>query len=147
MHYLVRGIVYGVAFAVVEAMFRALCDNDEHGKLVFAPNWRHGHSTWAMLPGSMLGGLYFLEPCYFYCRPFADPAWNLALRLALWPVVIWAIELVWGAFLYYGCNGTRAWHYQGATARCNGFIKLSYYPYWLILGIAVEAWLYWLSEL
>jgi hypothetical protein len=61
----------------------------------------------------------------------------LALRLLLWPLVIWLLEILWGAFLFYGCNRTRAWHYR-ATARFNGFIKLSYYPLWVGFGAVLE---------
>ena len=107
------------------------------GQLRFDPNLK-GRTTWAMVPGSLLGGLYVLEPVYRYVRPFGDFWPDVAVRLLLWPVAIWTIEILWGAFLFYGCNGTRAWLYRGPGARLNGFIKLTLYPMWIPLGVILE---------
>lgn len=137
-HHLIRGLFYGGAFALIEFTFTSLVKEDEAGHVRFAPHGK-GHTTWAMVPGSILGGMYGIEPFYLYVRPFADPWWNLALRLALWPVLIWLIEIVWGWLLFHGCNGTRAWHYKGHGARLNGTVKLSFYPHWVGLGLLVEA--------
>ncbi len=129
--HLARGVFYGAAFALVETLFRCLTDEDADGTVRFRPNLA-GRTTWAMVPGSMLGGLYVLEP-------FHGLVQDRLLRLFLWPLPIWLIEVLWGAFLFYGCNGTRAWHYRGAGARLNGFVKLTYYPLWLGLGAILDA--------
>jgi len=143
--HLVRGTLYGAGFALVELLFTATMKEQEDGSLRFAPDLK-GHTTWAMVPGSMLGGLYVIEPLIIYVRPFPEPWANLALRLLLWPFAIWLIELLWGALLFYGCNGTRAWHYKGLWARCKGFIKLSMVLDWMALGLLCEGLWYGLFQ-
>jgi hypothetical protein len=129
---LLRGLFYGAAFALIETTYNCLTAERPDGTVHFHSNLQ-GRTTWAMVPGSVLGGLYLLEPFYRVLEPVAP----LALRLLLWPLPIWLLEILWGAFLFYGCNGTRAWHYH-ATARFNGFIKLSYYPLWVGFGAVLE---------
>lgn len=127
---IVRGLVYGLGFALIEIIFTTFAKDSDDGGIHFAFG-PLGRTTWIMIPGSILGGTVIIENFYHFTTPFL-------LRVFLWPLVIWLIEILWGGFLFYGCNGKRAWYYEGNSAKINGFIKLSYYPFWLILGLGIE---------
>lgn len=142
--HLIRGLFYGLGFALVETTWTSLFKDSGDGSLRFAPDLK-GHTTWAMVPGSILGGLYGIEPLYLYGEPSSDYTLNMGFRILLFPIVIWLIEIVWGALLFYGCNGTRAWHYKGKWARLNGFVRLDYFIPWLGLGALMEL-LFWLMH-
>ena len=134
---LFMGLFYGCSFFLIESAFLYLTKEDATGNVRFSPGFEK-LSTFAMFPGSVICGLFFFEPFYALVAPFSDPIHNIGLRLLLWPLVVWAFEIFWGAYLFYGCNQTRAWWYRGRSAKLNGFIKFSFYPLWVGLGISLE---------
>lgn len=133
MHYLLRGLAYAIGFAIIEASFRSVTLSIERRKLSFEG------STWAMFVVSIVTGLYIIEPGYWVMTYFGAPFY---LRLLLWPFVIWGVEILSGAWLFYACNQTRAWFYEGRFAYFNGFIELSYYGYWVAMGAGIEYFWY-----
>ena len=65
-------------------------------------------------------------------------------RALLFPLNIWALEIVEGYALIYLYGYNPAWEYRGDDALFHGTIKLSYWRYWLPMGLVLE-YLLWNS--
>jgi hypothetical protein len=93
-----------------------------------------GHQWWCNLFKHFL-----VADCYnFVLSDFSGP-----FRLMLYPVNIWAVELVQDAALRWLHGFNPAWDYRGcAGARFNGAICLEMWPEWLLVGLVFEC-VYW----
>lgn len=74
-----------------------------------------------------------LFPLYFQHVPYT------ALRVVLFPCLIWLLEIMEGYFLMILYNGKNpAWTYVGKWARFNGNINLSFVFSWMACGLILE---------
>jgi len=60
------------------------------------------------------------------------------LRVILYPINIWTLEVVAGYILIFIFGYNPAWEYFGKYAYFSGNIKLDYAVPWIILGLFVE---------
>ena len=60
------------------------------------------------------------------------------LRVILFPLFIWSLEIIEGYVLIFMFGKNIAWTYSGKDAFFNGNIKLGYFKLWLILGVFYE---------
>lgn len=66
---------------------------------------------------------------------YVDP---MALRLILFPLNSWLIEVIEGYFLMHIFGYNPAWTYHGDYILFHGNIKLTYYPPFFIIGLWME---------
>lgn len=141
MDIVVFAIVTASMYALIEFIYTSFFDYDwfkgfsRRGNkyLVFPPQM--GETTWAMVPGSMLCAILFMRPFAIFLTGVSNPTYYYGYQVIFWPCIIWLFEIIFGSYLYYSCNKTRAWEYRGKNARLNGFIKLTYFPAWIFLGM------------
>ncbi|KAF9967157.1 hypothetical protein BGZ70_010557 [Mortierella alpina] len=60
------------------------------------------------------------------------------LRVLLFPLNIWLLEVIQGYTLIYLIGYNAAWTYRGYDAFFHGTIKLAYVHHWLMMGAALE---------
>eukprot|EP00389_Voromonas_pontica_P016424 GDKH01025669.1.p1 GENE.GDKH01025669.1~~GDKH01025669.1.p1 ORF type:complete len:212 (+),score=13.76 GDKH01025669.1:168-803(+) len=95
------------------------------------PKFEMGHTTLAQFWGNVI----CLPVCLLYYHYFfRDPVW----RICLFPLNIWALELVQGYFFLAFFGRNVAWHYVGWDALFNGNIRLAYAIPWMGLGVIIE---------
>lgn len=66
------------------------------------------------------------------------------MRILLFPFNIWIAEIVMGTFMV-NVFGYRIWHYEDALALCNGHITLSFFFYWILMGIFASCY-FWIRD-
>ncbi|KAJ3112579.1 hypothetical protein HDU96_004394 [Phlyctochytrium bullatum] len=144
------GLLVACFFAPIEYLFYMATTEDPNTGAI-EPNWdllsgkgtpREGHTTvYQFAANVFLGGPLF----YFYLEGFkrlsALPWVVVALLRALTvPLLIWTLEIVEGYILIFLYGYNPAWHYYGDDALFHGNVKLSYWKYWLPLGVVAEFW-------
>ncbi|KAG0297358.1 hypothetical protein BGZ96_006737 [Linnemannia gamsii] len=63
---------------------------------------------------------------------------STALRILLFPINIWLLEVIQGYTLIYLIGYNAAWTYRGYDAFFHGTIKMSYVHHWLMMGAVLE---------
>ncbi|KAG0275428.1 hypothetical protein BGZ95_008808 [Linnemannia exigua] len=63
---------------------------------------------------------------------------STALRILLFPINIWLLEMIQGYTLIYLIGYNAAWTYRGYDAFFHGTIKLWYVHHWLMMGAVLE---------
>lgn len=121
-------------FSLIEFTFYTLTVELPNGDIVFRPfdkKCRKGHTTPHQWFANVLT-LPFLLDAYF---AYITSPW---LRILLWPINIWTLEVVQGySFIYlYGYNP--AWMYFGSDALFHGNVKLGYWVFWLPMGVFMQ---------
>ncbi len=118
-------VVAACAFSLIETSWTSLVVD---GKLAC----RLGHTTWMQWWGNVLW-----TPLLLFAYRAALP--SAALRVALMPLNIWALELALGYSFLWLFGRNMAWIYETEDALFHGNIRLFYAPVWIALGLAVEA--------
>lgn len=62
---------------------------------------------------------------------------NNYLRILLFPFNVWLAEMVMGTFML-NVLGYRIWLYDDALALCDNHITLSFFHWWILLGMLVS---------
>ncbi|KAJ3206672.1 hypothetical protein HDU67_008027 [Dinochytrium kinnereticum] len=136
------GLILACLFAPIEYMFYMMTVEDPTTGSV-EPNWgalmgtegnvlRKGHTTvYQFVANVVFAGPIFMA----YYQMFSRVP---GLRGLLIPFTVWALEVVEGHFLMLCYSYNPAWLYTGSDAYLNGTIKLSYWRYWLPLGIILD---------
>lgn len=120
-----RFIIYGIAGWATEVLFTGLGDFIDSGD----PALKARTHFW-MFPITAVACLLMeLVLLHFSGAPFL-------LRAPLHIIVIYAVEYLSGATLYYTMKA-RPWDYSGRGWDVQGFIRLDYAPFWLL-----AAWLF-----
>ncbi|KAJ3012813.1 hypothetical protein HKX48_006070 [Thoreauomyces humboldtii] len=129
-----RTIVAAVTFSGIEYTFYSVSIETVAGDILirpFDPRCRKGHTTWQQFCVNII-----FTPLILDIYMNLVPTWWL--RVALYPINIWLLEIVEGYFLTYLYGYNPAWSYRGNDALFDGNIKLSYAPFWWSLGAVVE---------
>mmetsp|Transcript_29089 Transcript_29089/g.53019 ORF Transcript_29089/g.53019 Transcript_29089/m.53019 type:complete len:215 (-) Transcript_29089:66-710(-) len=120
-----------LAFAVVETTWLSITNEGPDGEVELRRPFALGHSSFAQFWMNILYTPILLQ---FY-RSTISAAW---LRVALFPLNIWLLEVVEGYALIALVGKNIAWSYRGWDAYFDGNIKLLYFFPWLGLGAVVE---------
>ncbi|KAJ3166236.1 hypothetical protein HDU88_003459 [Geranomyces variabilis] len=137
-----RSIVAAAAFSVIEFTFYSVSIETVAGDILIRPfdsRCRKGHTTWEQFFANILYTPLLLEVYPVLIAPW----W---LRIALYPLNIWLLEIVEGYFLTFLYGYNPAWTYRGRDVMFGGNIKLSYAPFWFGLGAVVEVLLPYVGE-
>lgn len=108
-------IIYAIGFGIIETMSRQF---DIH---VLNVTPIHSYTTTHQFLLTMAWTPIMLEH---------KKIKNNILRCLLYPINIYACEIIGGNIIMYSFN-YRAWHYTDKYAMFNGMITLSYYPVWI----------------
>ena len=121
------GVFGATAFSLIETFWTYL----------FAPDGIPGHTTWAQWFANLLYAPILLL-WYPALLPGASSAARI-LRVALYPLNVWLLEIVegYGLMALFGRNV--AWTYEGLPdALFHGNIRLAYAVPWIGMGYALE---------
>lgn len=128
------GLFLAGMFSLCEMSWTSITVETDDGGVVLAPfseNTRDPFTTphQFIINASVIP---FLLPFFYRTIPF------LPLRLVLFPIVSWLMEVFEGYYLklLYGFNP--AWEYKGAFSLFDGNIKLTYYPPFFVIGMWME---------
>ncbi|KDO20181.1 hypothetical protein SPRG_14529 [Saprolegnia parasitica CBS 223.65] len=121
-------------FSCIEFSWYATTTEAANGDLAFTPfaaTCRPGHTTWAQFWANVL---------YTPLLLFTYRAWlpSAFLRVVLFPLNIWLLEIVegYGLMLVFGRN--IAWTYNTPDAYFHNNIRTGFAGLWLLLGLALE---------
>eukprot|EP00971_Amphidinium_carterae_P056221 1109428-Amphidinium_carterae.1 len=120
-----------LAFAVVETMWLSITEERMDGQMQLKRPFAWGHSSFAQFWMNILYTPILLQ----LYRSIISEAW---LRVALFPLNVWLLEIVQGYALIALVGRNIAWSYHGWDSYCHGNIKLLYVFPWLGLGAVVE---------
>ncbi|MGB1216661.1 MAG: putative ABC transporter permease [Saprospiraceae bacterium] len=70
---------------------------------------------------------------------------NIIIRSIIYMIAIFIIEFI-GGFLLDSLTGFCPWDYTGSTWSVMGYIRLDYFPAWMVFGIIVETFYKFVSE-
>jgi hypothetical protein len=131
LHLKVVSLVFSIIYFFIESTWLNISYNSPDGSTSIGWYYRGQFSTFQQ----------------FYCNMLYIPILitlqqaipSAVARIIIFPLQIWLLEIIEGYFLIllYGLNP--AWNYNNqADARFHGLIKLNYWKYWLLMGIAFE---------
>ncbi|GMH92117.1 hypothetical protein TrVE_jg8914 [Triparma verrucosa] len=125
-----------LGFIVIETTWTTIAKEDPatgNVSLTLKPE-KLGHSSFAQFWSNVIWTPMIL---YGY-RSLVANSW---LRVALFPLNIWWLEIVEGYILMFIFGRNVAWEYRGRLAYFHGNITLQYYLPWAFLGGVVQlAW-------
>lgn len=116
--------MYSSTFAIIETIFRQLS------------NYLCGSNDYGYTTLTQYALTFAWTPLFILHKNIG----NSILRIFLFPVNVYSCELIGGSLIWY-FFGYRVWCYYGYFAMFNGFITLSYLPYWIALGL-IEDYVY-----
>lgn len=121
-------------FVIIETVWTTIAHEDPVSGAVSIRGWtgRMGHSSFAQFWANVM----YTPILLFYYRSQID---NPFVRVLLFPLNIWLLEIVEGYVLMFLFGRNVAWEYRGRDAYFHGNIKLQYFLPWLGLGAVVEA--------
>jgi len=129
----IRCLTMASVFAGIEFVFRAVTSTNlpfRNRKNFFHQLYHQGHTTIEQYLVTFFS-IPFINDQYRALLPSA------MLRIALFPLNLWAIEIVAGYYLLKVWQ-RRAWFYEGPHAHCDGLITFAYWHHWLGLGVIHE---------
>lgn len=129
------GLIGALLFVIIETSWVTITTEDNAGNVTIT-GWTGelGHSSYAQFWSNVI----FTPLILFLYRAMVP---NPVLRILLYPINIWLLEIVEGYIIMFLFGRNVAWEYRGADAYCHGNIKLGYTAPWVGLGMAVElAW-------
>jgi hypothetical protein len=130
-----RAVVNAAAFALVEFTFYSVTIQTPEGEVYFRPfskDRRAGHTTWQQFYANILYTPILMDVYYYILADY----WML--RVLLFPINIWLLEIIVGYVLIFLYGYNPAWVYYGKGALFSGNIKLPYAIYWLLFGGVLE---------
>lgn len=130
------GCVGSLVFVIIETLWTTFFHSDIRGKMSFGWKGKFGHSSFAQFWSNII----FTPMMLFQYRYIIH---NSTMRVILFPLNIWWLEIVEGYLLIFLFGKNIAWEYYGWDAYCHGNIKLQFYIPWVCLGLVVESlWIY-----
>ena len=130
------GAVIGAfLFVVIETFWITITTEDDAGNVKIT-GWTGelGHSSYAQFWSNVI----FTPLILFLYRAVVTHPF---LRVILFPVNIWLLEIIEGYVIMFLFGRNVAWEYRGTDAFFHGNIKLGYTIPWVSLGGVVElAW-------
>ncbi len=132
-------VVFFICFGITtEVFFTAIYEFVElwpNGSLKL-----EGHTYIWMAP------IYALIPLLFPIGYKWMKNWNIILRAFMYMIGIFIIEFISG-FLLEQITGTCPWDYTGTSKyEIMGYIRLDYFPAWMIFSIIVEKFLLYIQS-
>ncbi|RKP05086.1 hypothetical protein THASP1DRAFT_33086 [Thamnocephalis sphaerospora] len=130
-----RAIFHAACFSVIEFTFYSVTVEMPNGDIILRPfskDCRAGHTTIQQFFANVFYTPILVD-VYFALMP---DYW--LLRVLLFPINIWLLEVVEGYVLTFLYGYNPAWVYYGHDVFFSNNIKLSYWPYWLMLGGVLE---------
>lgn len=129
-----NSLVYAAGFSIIEFLFTAFHKVDKDGRSVM--NFPHfdflqGHTTWPQFWCNCATLWLFIDI-------YMSNIQSAFLRILLFPLNIWILEILEGYFLIFLYGRNVAWTYEGSDAFFHGNIKLSYWKYWMLLSSCLE---------
>jgi hypothetical protein len=115
-------VIGGLGFMVVETCWTAL----ESGSL------SGGSTTWVQFWANVVYTPILLVV-------YRDLIPSMSLRILLFPLNVWLLEIIVGYALIGMFGRNTAWFYHTSDARCHGNIRLYYLPVWMLFGCLIEA--------
>lgn len=127
------GCVAAVVFVVIETIWTTIAHEDPSTGDVFIRFWNgsFGHSSFAQFWVNVL-----FSPMLLFT--FRSLVHNPMLRVLLFPLNVWWLEIVEGYLIMFLFGRNVAWEYRGRDAFFHGNIKIQYALPWMGLGLAVE---------
>ena len=129
-----NSLVYAAGFSIIEFIFTSFHSADKDGKMKMNfphINLANGHTTWPQFWCNTATLWLFID---YYMQSIPSPI----IRLVLFPINIWLLEVIEGYFLIFLYGRNVAWTYEGSDAFFSGNVKLSYWKYWLMLSGCLE---------
>lgn len=131
-------VVFFICFGITtEVFFTAIYETIE-----FWPdrgNKLEGHTYIWMAP------IYSLIPLLFPLGIKWMKNWHIFFRSIVYMLGIFVIEFISG-FLLHMIIGICPWDYTGDTYSVMGYIRLDYFPAWMIFGVIVEKFYLYISS-
>ena len=136
----VVGMASAILYVLVELSFTTLVDEDpKTGKISI--NWGLrkgvGYSSFAQFWSNVCFAPFMLFGFRYLTSELGLD--NSIARVLLFPFNIWILETITGYFIMFLFGRNVAWEYVGPDAFCHGNIRLFFYPFWVMLGVIVEA--------
>ena len=128
-------VIGALIFVVIETFWLTITTEDDAGNVTIT-GWSGelGHSSYAQFWSNVIFTPLIL---FLYRAVVTHPI----LRVLLFPVNIWLLEIIEGYIIMFLFGRNVAWEYRGADAFFHGNIKLGYAAPWIALGLVVElAW-------
>lgn len=127
------GCVAAIAFIFIETLWTTIAHEDPASGAVSFRGWRgsFGHSSFAQFWANVL----FAPMLLFWYRSLLP---NNILRVVLFPLNVWWLEIVEGYIIMFFFGRNVAWEYRGQDALFHGNIKMQYAILWTGLGLLVE---------
>jgi hypothetical protein len=130
------GLVGALVFVLIETFWLTITSEDADGTVTITgvSSWSLGHSSFAQFWSNVI----FTPLILFAYRSLLTSA---VLRILLFPINIWCLEIVEGYIIMFIFGKNIAWEYRGPDSFFHGNIKLQYAVPWVGLGVVVElAW-------
>lgn len=127
----IRTIIYAALFSIIEFIWYIVTE-DKDGDIIIAPSFKlsNGHTTLSMF----LVNVFYTPILIDYY--FSNIKSHL-MRALLFPLNVWLEEILFGYYLLLIWR-TRAWEYTSGGAFFHGNIKISFWKYWMILGLILS---------
>lgn len=142
------GVMGALAFVLIELSFTTLIDEDvKTGRIGI--NWGLkngiGYSSFAMFWVNVCFNPIMLFGYRYFMSTFIGLDENTfsIVRVLFFPFNIWLHEIITGYSIMFVFGRNVAWEYVGVDDFCHGNCRWFFYPFWLLLGVAVElVWKY-----
>ncbi len=119
-------IILSFLFMLTETFWTSIAKETDYGiKLQI----NKGHTTWVQ---------FYLNIIFLNILTNVKKYKTKNKRIFLTPFHVWFIEIIEGNLLIFLFNKNIAWDYNTKDTLFNKSIRISYYPVWLLIGIALE---------
>jgi len=121
-----KNIVLATFFMFVEILWTSITKDT---KSFIKPTIRKGYTRWSHFYANLI---------FFKILTSVRNYDSKTMRFFLTPLHIWILKLIQNHIFIFLFNKNLAWIYKGSGPYFNNSIRLSYYPFWLILGAILE---------
>lgn len=127
------GCVGSLLFVVIETIWTTIAHEDAvSGNVTIRMPEGLGHSSFAQFWANII----FTPMLIFGYRFLVS---NALLRILLFPINVWCLEIVEGYLIMFLFGRNVAWEYKGCDTFFHGNIKIQYLLPWIGLGLLVES--------
>ncbi|KAF9210004.1 hypothetical protein BGZ49_008502 [Haplosporangium sp. Z 27] len=128
----IQCLIGAALFSCTEYTFYTMTVEAPDGTVTVKPfAGRPGHTT----IHQYIMNVFYIPILIHGYHALITPTW---LRILLFPINIWVLEVIQGYTLIYLIGYNAAWTYKGYDAFFHGTIKLTYVHHWLMMGAAIE---------
>ncbi|KAF9438910.1 hypothetical protein BGZ76_003270 [Entomortierella beljakovae] len=128
----IQCVIGAALFSCTEYTFYTMTIEEPDGTVSLRPfAGRPGHTT----VHQYIMNVFYIPILIQGFHALITPTW---LRVLLFPINIWVLEIIQGYTLIYLIGYNAAWSYRGYDAFFHGNIKLAYVHYWLMMGAGLE---------